>query len=113
MTGAVGLRQLSGPVGIVAVINDVGEASETTRDAIQNVSKLFALIAVNLSIMNMLPIPALDGGRIFFMLVAFVIEKITRRKVNPKVESYIHGMGLVLILALTAFVMINDIAKLL
>lgn len=113
LTGAVGLRQLSGPVGIVAVINDVGEASETTRDAIQNVSKLFALIAVNLSIMNMLPIPALDGGRIFFMLVAFVIEKITRRKVNPKVESYIHGMGLVLILALTAFVMINDIAKLL
>ena len=113
ITGAVGIRQLSGPVGIVAVINDVGEASESTADAIENISKLFALIAINLAIMNMLPIPALDGGRIFYMLVAFIIEKVTRKKVNPKVEGYIHGTGLVLLLALMAFVMINDIVRLL
>lgn len=113
ITGAAGIKQLSGPVGIVAIINDVGEASENTADAIRNIAQLFALIAINLAIMNLLPIPALDGGRIFFILVTYLIEKITRRKVNPKIEGYIHGTGLILLLALTAFVMINDIVKLL
>ena len=63
--------------------------------------------------MNLLPIPALDGGRIFFMLITFILEKLLRRKVNPKIEGFIRGAGLILLLGLMVFVMYNDISKLL
>jgi len=66
---------------------------------------------VNLGIMNMLPIPALDGGRIFLLLVTWVVETVTRKKLNPKYEGYIHAAGMVLLLALMAFVMFNDILR--
>ena len=112
ITGAAKLRDLSGPVGIVSMINEVGQSSPTTSAALWSVAYLIAFIAVNLSVMNMLPIPALDGGRVFVMLVKWCIEKIIRRKLNPKVEGYIHGAGLVLLLALMAYVMFNDIVKL-
>ena len=62
--------------------------------------------------MNMLPIPALDGGRVFLLIVSFVIEKITRKKLDPKWEGYIHAAGMVLLLAFMAFVMFNDVLKL-
>jgi regulator of sigma E protease len=113
LSGAVGVNQLSGPVGIVALINDVGSSSENVTDALRQVAYLCAFIAVNLALMNLLPIPALDGGRIFFMLITLILEKILRRKVNPRIEGYIHGAGLVLLLGLMVFVMYNDIAKLL
>jgi regulator of sigma E protease len=113
LSGAVGVNQLSGPVGIVALINDVGSASENVSAAVRQVAYLCAFIAVNLALMNLLPIPALDGGRIFFMLITFILEKILRRKVNPKIEGYIHGAGLILLLGLMVFVMYNDISKLL
>ena len=112
LTGAARIKDLSGPVGIVSMINEVGQSSPTRSAALWSVAYLIAFIAVNLSVMNMLPIPALDGGRIFVMLVTWVIEKIIRRKLNPKVEGYIHGAGLVLLLALMAYVMFNDIVKL-
>lgn len=112
LTGAAKVNDLSGPVGIVAMINEVGTASETTGAAIWSVMYLIAFIAVNLSVMNMLPIPALDGGRIFLMLVSWCIEKIIRRKPDPRIEGYIHTAGLVLLLALMAYVMFNDIIKL-
>ena len=66
---------------------------------------------MNLAVMNLLPIPALDGGRIFLLLITWVIETLTRRKLNPKFEAYIHGAGMVLLLALMAFVMLNDIVR--
>ena len=112
-SGAVGVKDLSGPVGIVAAVNDVGQASGSGGAAAANIAYLFAFIAVNLAVMNLLPIPALDGGRIFFMIITVAIEKITRRRVNPKYEAYIHGTGLVLLLGLMAFVMLNDVLKLL
>ena len=111
-SGAVGVKDLSGPVGIVAAVNDVGQASGSGGAAAANIAYLFAFIAVNLAVMNLLPIPALDGGRIFFMIITVAIEKITRRRVNPKYEAYIHGTGLVLLLGLMAFVMLNDVLKL-
>jgi regulator of sigma E protease len=104
ITGAAKLRDLSGPVGIVSMINEVGQSSPTTSAALWSVAYL--------AVMNMLPIPALDGGRVFVMLVSWCIEKIIGRKLNPKVEAYIHGAGLVLLLALMAYVMFNDIVKL-
>jgi regulator of sigma E protease len=107
----VGINDLSGPVGIVSTINDVGQSSGSSLAAILNVSYLCAFVAVNLAVMNMLPIPALDGGRVFLILVRWVIEKITRKRINPKFEGYIHATGLVLLLGLMAYVMFNDILR--
>lgn len=109
VSGGVGLKDLSGPVGIVNIINDVGTASETTAQAAFSISYLAAFIAINLAVMNLLPIPALDGGRIAFLLVNTVVEKTTKRKLNPKYEGYIHGAFLIALFALMAFVMFNDI----
>ena len=72
---------------------------------------LAAMIAINLAIMNMLPIPALDGGRVFLLIVTVIIEGITRKKLNPKYEGYIHLVGMVLLLGLMAFVLFNDISR--
>ena len=69
------------------------------------------MIAINLAIMNMLPIPALDGGRVFLLIVTVIIEGITRKKLNPKYEGYIHLVGMVLLLGLMAFVLFNDISR--
>lgn len=111
LTGKVGVREMSGPVGIVDTIQDTGRNSETTRDGLLNVLYFGAFIAINLALMNMLPIPALDGGHVFFLIITWIIETVTRKKVNPKYEAYIHGAGLVLLLGLMAFVTLNDIVK--
>ena len=110
--GEVGLRDMSGPVGIVDLMAETGESAESTSDALFNILYLGAFIAVNLAIMNMLPIPALDGGRVFLLLVTLVIETITRRKLNPKYEAWIHAGGMALLLTLMAVIMFNDILKL-
>ncbi len=112
VNGEVGMKDLSGPVGIVDLMAETGEQAESTSDALYNIFYLGAFIAVNLAIMNMLPIPALDGGRVFLLLVTAVIEAVTRKKLNPKYEGYIHAAGMVLLLSLMAFVMFNDILKL-
>ena len=111
LTGAVGLKELSGPVGIVEIINDVGESAATTTGAMMGIAYLAAFIAINLAVMNMLPIPALDGGRVLFLLVTAAYEGLTRR-LNPKYEGYVHTAGFVLLLGLMAIVMLNDIYKL-
>ncbi len=111
ISGAVGVQDMSGVVGIVDVINDVGNASETISAALLNIAYLSAFIAVNLAVMNLLPIPALDGGRVLFLLLTALIEKISRRKLNPKYEGYIHAAGLVLLMGLMVFVMYNDIVR--
>lgn len=112
VNGKVGLNEMSGPVGIVGMMNDVGQSAETTQIAIDNMLYLSAFIAINLAIMNMLPIPALDGGRVFLMIVTIIIEKITKRKLDPKYEGYINTVGMVLLLGLMALVMFNDVWKL-
>ena len=109
--GAVGLKELSGPVGIVDMVNDVAKEQASTGEAIRNLVYLFALIAVNLAVMNMLPIPALDGGRVFLLLITALIEALTHKKVDPKYEGYIHTAGFVLLMGLMVFVMFNDVIK--
>jgi regulator of sigma E protease len=112
-SGSAGLKDLSGPVGIVSAINEVGKnETTTTAEKLYTVANFCAFIAVTLAVMNLLPIPALDGGRIFFMIVTFFIEKIIRRHVDPKYEGYIHTAGFMLLLGLMAVVMINDVVKL-
>ena len=109
--GDVEVEQLAGPVGIVEYMAETGEQSESFEDALNRILLLAAMIAINLAIMNMLPIPALDGGRIFLLIVTVIIEAITRKKLNPKYEGYIHLVGMVLLLGLMAFVMFNDISR--
>ena len=111
ITGAVGVKDLSGPVGIVDAVQETGSSAASTADGVLNVLYFGAFIAVNLAVMNMLPIPALDGGHIFFLLVTWAIESITKKKINPKYEAYIHAAGLVLLMALMVFVTFNDIVK--
>ena len=110
--GRVGIQDLSGPVGIVDLMAETGEQAATMSEGLRGIFYLGAFIAVNLAVMNMLPIPALDGGRVFLLLVTWLIETITRKKLDPKYEGAIHTAGMVLLLALMAFVMFNDIFKL-
>ena len=112
INGKVGLEDMSGPVGIVDMMNEVGQQAESAKAAADNLLYISAFIAVNLAIMNMLPIPALDGGRVFLMIVTVIIEAVSRKKLDPKYEGYIHLGGMVLLLGLMALVMYNDIAKL-
>ena len=110
--GEVGLSDMSGPIGIVDLMAETGENAPSASDAVYDILFLGSFIAVNLAIMNMLPIPALDGGRVFLLLVTLVIEAITRKKLDPKYEAWIHAAGMVLLLALMAFILFNDVLKL-
>ncbi len=112
LRGAVGFKDLSGPVGIVSAINDVGQSASSVSSALSNIAFLCAFIAVNLAVMNLLPIPALDGGRIFFLIITWVIEKIIRRRIDPKYEGYVHAAGLILLMGLMVVIMFSDVVKL-
>ena len=109
LSGQAGLKDMSGPVGIVQIMSDTAQASESTEDAVLNLLYFGAFIAINLAVMNMLPIPALDGGRVVCLLLTTVVEKITRKKINPKYEGYIHGVGMILLLILMAVIMFKDV----
>lgn len=109
--GEVSVQDMAGPVGIVDLMAETGEQAESTSAGIFNIMYLGAFIAVNLALMNMLPIPALDGGRVFLLIVTWIIETVTRKKLDPKYEGYIHAAGMALLLALMAFIMLNDIVR--
>lgn len=111
VSGNVAMQDMAGAVGIVDMMAETGEQSESVGDAIANILFLGALIAVNLAIMNMLPIPALDGGRVFFLLVTWLIEKLIGRRLDPEYEGYVHAAGMVLLLALMVVIMFNDIVR--
>ena len=111
VTGEAGLRDLSGPVGIVSTMTEVGEASESFGAAVENIAYLAALITVNLAVMNLLPLPALDGGKILFLVVNAISMALIKKQILAKYENYIHFAGLVL-LALIALVTFSDVRKL-
>ena len=110
--GQVGLSDISGPVGIVSTLEEVGSQGVTVSDGMQNVLFVIALIAVNLAVMNMLPIPGLDGGRVFLLLAGELFYLVTRRRLNPKYEGYLNAGFLVLILGFMAVVTMSDVWKL-
>ncbi len=115
VTGRLGLDSLSGPVGVASVVGDAVEGAQQIEDKVAgyrilflNISYIAALIGANLGVMNLLPLPALDGGRIIFTL----IEIITRKKVPEKFEAIVHALGFVLLMLLAFLVTWSDIAKL-
>ena len=109
LTGKAGLSDMSGPVGIVQQMGQAADSAESTSDAIMNLLYFGAFIAINLAVMNLLPLPALDGGRVVALLLTTAVETVLRRKINPKYEGYIHAAGMFLLLALMAIVMFKDI----
>ncbi|MBD5119332.1 MAG: hypothetical protein HDT37_09560 [Clostridiales bacterium] len=109
VTGRVAVSELSGVIGVVDVVSEVGTQSETAAMGVQNVLYFMALIAVNLAVMNMLPIPALDGGRIFFVLLNGLLYLVARRRIPEKYEGYVHAGAFVVLLALMAVVALHDV----
>lgn len=108
ITGVYGLRDMSGPVGIVDTMNDIGSSAESTTDAAMDLTYLAALIAVNLAVMNLLPLPALDGGRIFFLLLNVILP----RKIPARYEGYVHMAGMAALMLLMVIVTLSDVGKL-
>ena len=108
-TGQAGIQDVGGPVKIVQMMSEVAEASGSTEYAIMNLLDFGAMIAINLAVMNLLPFPALDGGRVVGLLLTTSVEAITRKKINPKIEGYIHGAGMILLLVLMGVIMLKDI----
>ena len=111
LSGGAKVSDMSGAVGMVDIISEVGEQSATTADAVANMSYLLAFIAINLAVMNLLPIPALDGGRVFTLILTVIYEKLFHTKADPKVEGYFHSVGMILLLGLMVVVMYNDIVR--
>ena len=102
VSGEVSTDELSGPVGIVSLV------SETKNYGMIYFGYLVALISLNLALMNMLPLPALDGGRIIFV----IIRKITGKMISDNLEGKIHGAGMILLFGFMIFVTWNDITRL-
>ena len=109
LSGQAGLTDISGPVGIVQEMSTVAKASPTMLDALLNMLYFGAFIAINLAVMNLLPIPALDGGRVVGLLITTAVEAATKKKIDPKYEGYLHGAGMIFLLGLMAVVMFKDI----
>lgn len=110
--GNAGMKDLSGPVGIVSTINDVGEQSGSVRAALENIAYFGAMIAVNLAVMNLLPIPALDGGHIVFLCISTLIRKLFGKEIPMKYEAAVNVVFFILLMAMMLFVTFNDVMKL-
>ena len=108
-TGKAGLNDMTGPVGIVVLMSDTAQNSKTSFDALMNLLYFGAFLAINLGVMNLLPIPALDGGRILGLLLTTGIEAVTKKKLNPKYEGYIHAAGMILLLLLMGIILFKDV----
>ena len=101
ITGKLSLSNLSGPVGIYNIVG------ESAKAGFINIIYLIAYLCVNVGFINLIPLPAFDGGRAFFLL----IEKLTGKKVPPKVENTIHTIGFVLLMILMVAITYNDIMR--
>ncbi len=110
ISGRVSVNEVSGPVGIVKTIGDTYDESKSEGGymVFLNMLNIAILLSANLGVMNLLPLPALDGGRLVFL----IIEAIRRKRIDPDKEGMVHFVGLVLLMLLMVFVMVNDIRQL-
>lgn len=120
LRGALGLRDLSGPVGIISMVGQAGEQGAQAAEqqgqpafygALINILSFASFIAINLAVMNLLPLPALDGGRVFFVFINGIWMLLTRKRIDPKYEGYVHAAGLIVLLGLTVVVALSDVWK--
>ncbi len=121
VTGQVGVRDMSGIVGMVDMMGEMGEQGAAVAEqsgqpailgAMFNILSFVAFIAINLAVMNLLPIPALDGGQIVLMAVNGILLKVRGRKLDPKYQGWVSAASLLALLALLLLVNISDILKL-
>lgn len=107
--GKVSVNELSGPVGIATMIDETIEETKPygLPTVVINMINFAVLLSVNLGVMNLLPLPALDGGRLVFML----IEVVRGKPVSPEKEGMVHFIGFVALMILMVFVLYNDIAR--
>ncbi|MBQ7820806.1 MAG: site-2 protease family protein [Clostridia bacterium] len=103
VTGRYGVEAVSGPVGVTEAISETAQTG-----GLSGIMYLVVVITMNLGIFNLLPLPALDGGRLMFLIV----EAVRRRPVDPELEAKIHAAGIIALMLLMAFVTYQDIAKL-
>lgn len=104
VTGKYSIKDVSGPVGVVDFVSDATQESVKTSDY-SGLLTMMALITINIGLFNLLPLPALDGGRLLFL----VIELIRRKPVNQKYESLVHGIGMVILLLFMVAITFKDI----
>lgn len=102
LSGRFGIEAVSGPVGVVEVVGDAAKLG------FGNLIYIVAVLTINLGVFNMLPFPALDGGRFLFL----IIEAIRKKPINKNVESYINFAGIVILFAFMIFITCKDILKL-
>ena len=109
LTRQVGVDQLSGPVGVVSMVDDTYQQSKSygIYVVLAQMLNMIILLSANIGVMNLLPIPALDGGRLVFL----VVELIRRKRIPPEKEGYVHFVGIVLLMLLMVFVMYNDVKR--
>ena len=105
LTGKASVADMSGPVGVADAVGTVVSQSESVRDTTLNVLNMFALLTINVGLFNLLPFPALDGGRFLFL----VYEGIRKKKAPQKVEQYVNAAGLVLLFGLMILITVKDI----
>ena len=105
VTGKYGMKELSGPIGTISAIAQTTSQAENFGDKILTALSFLSMLTINVGVFNLLPIPALDGGRLLFLF----IELILRKPVNPKYEAIIHGVGMALLLAFMVFICFKDI----
>ena len=103
MTGRYGVEALSGPVGVTEAISETAKSG-----GIDGILYLVVIITMNLGLFNLLPLPALDGGRLLFLIV----EAVRRRPIDPELEAKVHTAGIIILMLLMAFVTYQDISKL-
>ena len=110
VTGRFGLKDVAGPVGAAQAISQAASAGLASGfgTAVNNILMMMVIITVNLGIVNLLPLPALDGGRLLFLLV----EAVRRKPINPKYEGWVHAAGFILLIAVMLLVTFNDIVRL-
>ena len=110
VTGKFGFNEMSGPVGVASAITTVASQGleSSFLDAFNNILYVMMILTINLGIFNLLPVPALDGGRLLFLL----IELVRRKPVPQKYEGVIHGIGFALLMVFMLAVTFNDIVRL-
>lgn len=107
VSGKYGIKDISGPVGTISAIAESTAEAESFGDKMLTALTFLSMITINVGVFNLLPFPALDGGRLFFILV----EMIRRKPIPAKKEGLVHTIGMVILLAFMAVVMISDIIK--
>lgn len=110
ITGQFGINEMAGPIGMTSAVSQAAAEGLKTSfwDGLNNLIFIMMVITVNLGVVNLLPLPALDGGRLVFL----IIEAIRRKPVKPEHEGWVHLIGMVLLLLFMALISVNDIIRL-